>query len=232
MTPPLIGYMRAPPGRSAVRTPSTRRSSWRRSSSLTCTSRGTAGTRWRARSTWPSGRWRSGSRTGGWKWRNRARTNQRTSAHANTRTRTRTTQLTALFSDRRLWEPPRISGQRTRLGRYRPKMISTNSKTHDLSSESALIRFTFYFDDCGLVAIFVAPLAPLYCACITQLLDREGRKRQLCRRKRCKKKKLWSLFTCWHRRRNGGLLLTWQPRTHKHTRTLTHAGIHPFFPYF
>lgn len=79
MTRLQIGYMRAPPGRSDVRTPNIRRSSWRRSSSLTCTSRGTGGTRWRARSTWRSGRSRSGSRTVGWKWRNRARTNQRTS---------------------------------------------------------------------------------------------------------------------------------------------------------
>lgn len=90
MTPPPIGYMRAPPGRSAVRTPSTRRSSWRRSSSLTCTSRGTEDTRWHARWTWRSARWRSGSRTAGWKWRNRARTNQRTSAHARTHTPTHT----------------------------------------------------------------------------------------------------------------------------------------------
>lgn len=90
MTPPLIGYMRAPPGRSAVRTPSTRRSSWRRSSSLTCTSRGTEDTRWRARWTWRSARWRSGSRTAGWKWRNRARTNQRTSAPARTHPHTPT----------------------------------------------------------------------------------------------------------------------------------------------
>lgn len=51
MTRPQIGYMRAPPGRSDVRTPNIRRSSWRRSSSLTCTSRGTGGTRWRAHST-------------------------------------------------------------------------------------------------------------------------------------------------------------------------------------
>ncbi len=79
MIPRPTGCMRAPPGRSGARTPSTRRWSWRRSSCSTCTLLGTGGMRWRARFTWPSGRWRSGSRTGGWKWRNRARTNPRTS---------------------------------------------------------------------------------------------------------------------------------------------------------
>ena len=69
-TPRPTGCTRVPPGRSAARTPSTRRSSWRRSSSLTCTSPVTAGTRWRGSSTSPRGRWKSGSKTAEWRWRN------------------------------------------------------------------------------------------------------------------------------------------------------------------
>lgn len=63
------GSTPAPPERSGALTLNIRLWSSRRSFSTTCTWPGTGATRWPAFSVWPRDKWRSGSRTGGWKWR-------------------------------------------------------------------------------------------------------------------------------------------------------------------
>ncbi|EAW93881.1 hCG39031, isoform CRA_d [Homo sapiens] len=59
------GFMRAPLGKSGAPIQNTRPWNWRKSFCSTCTSPGTAGTRWLDCSTSPRGRSRSGSRTAG-----------------------------------------------------------------------------------------------------------------------------------------------------------------------
>lgn len=56
-------------GRSVAPTPSTKLWSWRRSSSSTCTWRGSAVWRSAEACTSPTGRSKSGSKTGGWNWK-------------------------------------------------------------------------------------------------------------------------------------------------------------------
>lgn len=85
ITPRPTGSTRVPPGKNAARTPNTRRWSWRKSSSLTCISPVTAGTRSRGCSTSPRDRWKSGSKTAAWRWRNVIKTGPNTTESAGSR---------------------------------------------------------------------------------------------------------------------------------------------------
>lgn len=88
--------------RSVAPTPSTRLWSWRRSSSSTCTWRGSAVWRSAAACTSPTGRSKSGSKTGGWNWKKwRERTESESSP-------------TALASPETAWAcgpPPSMAGR-------------------------------------------------------------------------------------------------------------------------